>query len=636
MTKIGFIGPYSGACKLAQALAETREIRLASETCVLEQAIPIAEHFLSDGYYPIISRMPTSKVLIREFGSASIVELSVSNYSFLAALEKAKAFGDYIAFVDVVDSGCNLDIPLMEKSLNIRIACMTMTDATDGERCIRQAKKLGINSIVSTAACLRSVARSYDINIILIEMEEESLSQVIDAAVTISKVKAEAEWFKNYIDSESDAIFSVDRNGIIQIFNPAMCQITELSAEDIIGSSLEQAAKLSPILSYIYQQQHIFEYKNKQYLATDFGVESKRGFEQTFKIIRVENMLARESVVKKRISAGAFQAKHSFSDIIGESDTMRTIIKVARQYAKTNSTILLTGESGVGKEIFAQSIHNESAATGPFVAINCASLPENLIESELYGYEEGSFTGARRGGKLGLFELSNGGTLFLDEIGEIPLTTQAHLLRSIQERQIIRLGGNHVININNRIICATNRSLEAAVQNGSFREDLFYRINILHLDIPPLRERKSDLKLLAHKLAQKYRNNIGMQVSIPDKLLDRLSEYHWPGNVREFESFLERLIVTCDKEVIDVDHFELMFNMLQKHQKPLLKILTPPVGTDDMLHIKIDTLEKMNQQIIQEIYHRENRNASQSSIALGISRATLWRKLRPEQPNKEA
>ena len=633
MNKIGFIGSYNDACQLAQKLANERNVEIVSEISVLEQAVPTVQRFLSEGCYPVIARMPTSKILTKEFGPA-IVELSVSNYSFLAALEKAKAFGNIIAFVDVAEGCDQLDIPLMEAALGIKIVPLSIADVSEGEQCIQTVKNMGISVIVSTATCLRRTARLYDIEVVLIEVEEESLGGAIDAAISLAKVNAEAQQFRNYINNEEDAILSVDGNGIIRIFNPAMSRITELATEDMIGVSLLQATKSNQILDYISQQRRVFEYKKKQYLAIRFEINTQGGSEQAFKVVQIENTIARENAVNHCISTGLFRAKSNFSDIVGKSATMQTIIKLAQQYAKTSSTVLLTGESGVGKEIFAQSIHNASAATGPFVAINCASLPENLIESELYGYEEGSFTGARRGGKLGLFELSNGGTLFLDEIGEISLATQARLLRSIQERQIIRVGGNRVINISNRIICATNRTLELDVQNGSFRQDLFYRINILHLRIPALRERKSDLQPLALQLMVKYRNITGTQVILPEQLLERLAEYDWPGNVRELDSFLERLIVTCDQPVISATHFDLMFDMLTGAQgksdpaaKPVESTTATPSG--DTLAVKRGTLEEMNQQLIQAIYSMEKQNASQSAISLGISRATLWRKLNP-------
>ena len=633
MGKIGFIGSYYGACNLAHRLAEARGLELVSEISVLEQAIFTARRFLSEGCYPVIARMPTSEILKKEFGSA-IIELNVSNYSFLAALEKAKAFSDYIAFVDVAEGGCQLDIPLMEKALNIKIICLPLSDASEGEQCIKKVKEMGIKVVVSTATCLRSVAKPYDIEVVHVEVEEESLSQAIDAAVSLAKVNAEAERFKNYINNDEDAVFSIDGAGIICIFNPAMSRIAEITTEDVIGIPLSKVAKSNQMLQYISQQRRVFVHKKKQYLAINFEIHAKDGTEQAFKVVQIENTLAQENTVKQGMSTGVFCAKSSFSDIMAESASMKTIVKMAQQYAKTSSTILLTGESGVGKEIFAQSIHNASS-TGPFVAINCASLPENLIESELYGYEEGSFTGARRGGKLGLFELSNGGTLFLDEIGEIPLTTQAQLLRSIQERQIIRVGGNRVININNRIICATNRILEHDVQNGTFRQDLFYRINILNLEIPPLRDRKSDLRPLAQKLMLKYRNNSGEQMVIPERLLERLSIYDWPGNVRELDSFLERLIVTCDRKTIGDEHFDLVFGMLldAKGGKGHMRKANCSTGDPqcaDVLHVKLGTLEEMNQQIVQEVYARKQMNASQSAIALGISRATLWRKLKSE------
>ncbi|MCI8608330.1 MAG: sigma 54-interacting transcriptional regulator [Firmicutes bacterium] len=226
-----------------------------------------------------------------------------------------------------------------------------------------------------------------------------------------------------------------------------------------------------------------------------------------------------------------YVAKYQFKDIVHQSPAMKTIIDKARQIAPTDYTILIRGESGTGKELIAQSIHNASfRSSGPFVAINCASLPENLLESELFGYDAGAFTGAKGKGKTGLFEQANHGTIFLDEIGDLPLSLQARLLRALQERQVLRLGSDHLIDVDIRIITATNKDLETAVSAGAFRADLFFRLNVLPLTLPPLRNRKEDIPgLMEHFLGSVYRNITREESEI-------LTNYSWPGNIRELEN----------------------------------------------------------------------------------------------------
>lgn len=231
---------------------------------------------------------------------------------------------------------------------------------------------------------------------------------------------------------------------------------------------------------------------------------------------------------------------------------------MAKLAASSVSTVLLNGESGTGKELFAQAIHNASSRRrGPFIAINCGALPRDLIESELFGYDEGAFTGARKGGQLGKFEFANGGTIFLDEIGDMPLETQVKLLRVLQERQITRLGGHKAIPVDIRVIAATNRNLEQLVEQGNFRSDLFYRLNVMSITIPPLRERAEDTVLLTQNMLRKISKKLNKKiVRISTGFFQSIRNYSWPGNVRQLENVLERCINLVDDGVLRLDHSE--------------------------------------------------------------------------------
>ena len=238
------------------------------------------------------------------------------------------------------------------------------------------------------------------------------------------------------------------------------------------------------------------------------------------------------NTANKALRQKGFTAKHQFKDIIYASPDMKQVLQTARRIAQTDHTVLIRGESGTGKELFAQSLHNAShRSKKPFVAVNCAALPDNLLESELFGYEPGAFTGAHSKGKVGLFEEANHGTIFLDEIGDISPKLQSRLLRALQERQIMRIGSDRLINIDFRLIAATNKKLEDAVREGSFRSDLFFRLNVLPISIPPLRRRKEDLPLLLqHFLGSRYKEITPEQMKI-------LLSYDWPGNIRELKNF---------------------------------------------------------------------------------------------------
>jgi len=247
--------------------------------------------------------------------------------------------------------------------------------------------------------------------------------------------------------------------------------------------------------------------------------------------------------------------RYDFSHIIGNSNPLRAVYEQVTQVARTNTTVLLRGESGSGKELIAHAIHyNSLRANKPFIKVNCAALPETLIESELFGYEKGAFTGAQNR-KKGRFELAEGGTLFLDEIGDLNISTQIKLLRVLQEREFERLGGTETIKANVRLVAATNKDVEKAIAEGEFREDLYYRLNVFAIFVPPLRERKSDVLLLADHFLEKYAREHGKRIKrISTPAIDMLASYHWPGNVRELENIIERAVLVCETNVIHGHH----------------------------------------------------------------------------------
>ena len=276
---------------------------------------------------------------------------------------------------------------------------------------------------------------------------------------------------------------------------------------------------------------------------------------QTLRIERSVSGERRKLVEENTHLRQELKEKYEFSHIIGNSSPMRQVYDQVSQVARSNATVLLRGESGTGKELIANAIHyNSLRSKQPFVKVNCAALPETLIESELFGYEKGAFTGAEKR-KKGRFELADNGTLFLDEIGDLPAQTQIKLLRVIQEREYERLGGTETIKVNVRLITATNKNLEKAIADGSFREDLFYRLNVFTIFLPPLRQRKSDILLLAEHFLEKYEREHGKRIRrISTPAIDMLTSYHFPGNVRELENAVERAVLVCDSNVIHGHH----------------------------------------------------------------------------------
>jgi two-component system response regulator AtoC len=308
---------------------------------------------------------------------------------------------------------------------------------------------------------------------------------------------------------------------------------------------------------------------------------------------------------------------------IGSSPAMTELRRLAERVAPTNSTVLVTGESGTGKEVVARLIHRLSArADGPFVPINLGGIPENLLESELFGYERGAFTGAE-GRKVGLFELAAGGTLFLDEVGDMPLPLQVKLLRVLQEKRIMRLGGTRQLPIDARILAATNKDLEAAVRAGAFREDLFYRLNVIRLRLPPLRERPEDIPALAGLFAARFAAEMGKPVAgLDPRALELLSEYRFPGNVRELENAVERAVILSDGEQLRPQDFSFAGAAMKGEAEPAASG-TPAAGFGDG-PLELRELEK---RAIAAALERHGGHRERSAAELGITRRTLLNKM---------
>ncbi|MCM3763704.1 sigma-54-dependent Fis family transcriptional regulator [Neobacillus niacini] len=310
-------------------------------------------------------------------------------------------------------------------------------------------------------------------------------------------------------------------------------------------------------------------------------------------------------------------AKYSWENILGTSEKMVRAIYMGRRASQTKSNVLLLGESGTGKELFAHAIHHSSNRSHEsFIKVNCAAIPAELLESELFGYMEGAFTGAKKGGKLGKFELANNGTIFLDEIGDMPLAMQAKLLRVLQEKEIERVGGTRTIPVDVRVIAATNKNLEKMVAEGQFREDLFYRLNVMSIEIPPLREREDDAAAIAMKLLDKLSSQLGVYVChISKNAMDHILRYSWPGNVRELENVLERAINLTDTDTIRTVHLPYNITNSKRSQK-LAKGQT----------LK-SILEETEKEVIKNCLEEFNYNKVKVAETLQISRSSLYDKI---------
>ena len=341
-------------------------------------------------------------------------------------------------------------------------------------------------------------------------------------------------------------------------------------------------------------------------------------------LITIQRALEHRNLKRENINLrNQLKKKYQFENIIGDSEIIQKIFETIEKVADTDSTILILGESGTGKELIAKAIHyNSYRREGPFVPVNCAAIPSELLESELFGHEKGAFTNAIRT-RIGRFELANGGALFLDEIGDMSPNLQSKLLRVLQERQFDRVGGIKTIKVDIRVIAATHRNLKKAVEEGTFREDLYYRLNVIPVEVPPLRKRVSDIPLLAHHFIDQFNKSKKREIQgIDPEALKRLMQYHWPGNVRELENVIERVVILSDRDIITLEDLPEKFQSLQETSQ------TVPMGIPEE-GISLDSaVSEFEKALILQALNKTGWVKNKAAQLLNLNRTTLIEKIK--------
>ncbi len=437
-------------------------------------------------------------------------------------------------------------------------------------------------------------------------------------------------------DAISDGICLVDNKGIVVSISKGYTEITEITEEDIIGKKvntlLEEGYFSEAVsLEVIRRKKKVSSLSviiknNKKVLITGTPFFNEVG-EVTYvltvmrdltELLKLKDELEEAENKSKRYLDELKSLKNKYrktEGIIGENAKIKELKELIKYVAKTDATVLITGETGSGKEVFARQIHLESNRKNmPYVKVNCAAIPDSLMESELFGYEKGAFTGAQNKDKLGMFEIANGGTILLDEIGEMPMNLQSKLLRVIQEKELMRVGGTKTIKLDVRIIASTNENLSESIKAGKFREDLFYRLNVVPIKIPPLRERKDDIPILANSFLERLNLKYNKDKRFEDMALATFQYYDWPGNVRELENAIERLVVINDNKYINSTEITNMVGMD--------KIALPVLESDMPLRKAVDMLEK---EMIENAL-RKHGSTYKAAKVLGVTQPTVFRK----------
>ena len=429
-------------------------------------------------------------------------------------------------------------------------------------------------------------------------------------------------------------IIVVDKEDIITVFNPAAERIFGIPANQALCQSLEKLFPQYHLLAddkkEYPQLDELKTIRQKQLLVNRIPIVEKGEVIGTIFTFRKPSMIqSMEEKIRRSLHAKGLTAKLNFQDIVGHSKTIRETVSRAQRFASSDETILITGESGTGKEVFAQSIHNASPRRErPFVAINCSSIPSTLLESELFGYAGGAFTGARREGKQGMFELAHLGTIFLDEIAELSHEAQAHMLRVLQEKEVMRVGDGKVTLVDVRVIAATNRPLEKAVQQGYFRLDLYHRMNVLQLKLPALREHPADVLALASTFVNQWCPNQQLTTKIIAVLVKYeglLTHYSWPGNVRELQNLIRRVVALVGTMVEGTVEQEIEDLLNEAFADTL--VFVPPIKSRNNCDLKT-TITGLERELISMNYDELGGNKTKLAKRLGIGRTTLWRKLK--------
>lgn len=464
----------------------------------------------------------------------------------------------------------------------------------------------------------------------------QDITELQNIAAELENVKNLKSTLESAIESFFEGVVIVDRSGMITMINQAYCDFLGVEHGKVIGRHVAEVIPNTRM--HVVAQDGKAEITDIQRIrehncvvtripivkeGETVGAVGKVVFKDVKDLKILSNKLNKlefELEYYKEELRKAYGGKYTFESIIGDNEKMQWIKSIAVKASKGNSTVLILGESGTGKEVFAQAIHNASTRNkGPFIKVNCAALPENLLETELFGYDEGAFTGAKKGGKPGKFELANRGTIFLDEIGDMPISMQVKLLRVLQEREFERVGGTKTIKLDLRVIAATNRDLTKMIEQGEFRQDLYYRLDIISLAIPPLRERTGDIPLLCDMLLKKIKKQVQHSVEgVSPATLQLLMAYKWPGNVRELENLLERAVNLMDDDEILI---------APEHLPPIVKKISKgkePLEVSDNLAEVLGDAEK---QAILKVLEEAGGNKSKAAKILGIHRSGFYQKL---------
>lgn len=592
----------------------------------MERVLSYIDSFRARGKEIIITRGFLAEQIRRRL-SYQVIEIHISGMDVLRALYP---YAGQDCVLGVVESRTFLKVVTpIAKLLGLRVREYEVVELTDFDRGIAAAIADGVDVIVGGAWVSYNVEGFQNVPVpyIPIESSEESIKTSLENAMGMYEMmfyeRKRKELLETLVECADGGLLALDENMQILAANTHAQKLLALQSDvQYLSEEMQPAKRLRSLMQNMQGvQSSLITLEDTNVLMRTIPMYLEEESIGTVVMLkRTEDVQEDEKMIRRELAQKGFCARYHLDSIQGHSKAITDLKKLVKTYAATDANVLILGESGTGKELFAQSIHNCSLRkNNAFVAVNCSALPASLLESELFGYVDGAFTGAKRGGKAGLFELAHKGTIFLDEIGEMDLGMQARLLRVLQEKEIMRIGDHKVITIDVRVVAATNRNLYHEVEVGRFREDLYYRLNILDLTIPPLRRRKEDIAEIAEASLPQINKRLHCQIrGFEPQVLEKLKEYRWRGNIRELMNVLEKMVIVVQYGIIKYAEVAFIFQDLDAKKPP---------DQATAAELPEMTIKEMEKRMIRQALQKTDGNRTKAAALLGIDRTTLLRKL---------
>jgi PAS domain S-box-containing protein len=644
LSTVIFTSPYNEMTVMAKKVAKELKLEMTIVESALDEAVEIVRPFIhTEGDTILVSRGATANLLEKEFPGVKLLRAESMEFDVIRVLHEAKTTGKRTGLLWSKEEEMRYKLDHLIQIIGMEASYYFYENSLDFAYQVDRAKYDGMEIMIGGGMRGEQMCTERGIDHLRLipglTTIQQVLARVCDILHTRAKEKEASEFIQTVIDLSHEGIIAIDEHDQIVVYNPKAAELFGVHSSEVLYKKLTDISEITrfsklftgPVNS-LEEIQEIsgtaFSVNRATYMVTD----QKKGIVVTFR--DATQIQESEQRIRRKLYSKGLVAKYTFDDILYNGSPMNRLIQKAKKYAHVDCNALIIGESGTGKELMAQSLHNAHPArkNGPFIAVNCAALSDHLLESELFGYEPGMFTGAQKQAKLGLFELAHGGTIFLDEIGKVSMDLQDKLLRVIQEREIRRIGGERNIPIDVRVIAAVNDDIHDLIAKEKFRSDLYYRLEVLVLRIPPLRERKEDIPDLVNFMLEKYAMKYSKRVApLREHLIHQLCSYNWPGNLRQLENIVERCVVMADDadELSTVLEETLQFELGKtgiRNSYPL-KNDQPNPAESHTLMVSIGTMDDMQRSLVKHLMEKRDYTKTELAKQLGISRTTLWKLL---------